>query len=139
MIPARLVFARRIHGTPTSSLMWRKLDRLVGTGVAPGAEGKVITNVDRNGNTEVEVQVKHLANAGKLTPAKQAYVVWVQGRGKDPEPLGILRVNENLEGSVKATTTYKTFDIFLTAENNMQPDAPSSMVVRRGSVDRTEK
>src|SRR5215469_10866954 len=114
-------------------------DRLVSTGVAPGAEGKVITNVDRNGNTEVEVQVKHLANAEKLTPAKQGYVVWVQPRGRDPEPLGTLRVNENLEGSLKATTPYKTFDVFVTAEDKMQPEAPSSMVVMRGSVDRTEK
>ena len=86
-------------------------DRLVSTGIAPGAEGKVVTNVDRNGNIEVEVQVKHLANAEKLTPAKQAYVVWVQPRGKDPEPLGTLRVNENLEGSLKATTPYKIFEI----------------------------
>jgi hypothetical protein len=114
-------------------------DRLVSTGVAPGAEGKIITNVDRNGNTEVEVQVKHLANAQKLTPAKQAYVIWVQGRGKDPEPLGTLRVNENLEGSLKATTPYKAFDIFVTAEDKMQPEAPSSTVVMRGSADIKEK
>ena len=111
-------------------------DRLVSTGVAPAAEGKVVTNVDRNGNIEVEVQVKHLASADKLTPAKQTYFVWVQGRGKDPEPLGTLRVNENLEGSVKATTPYKTFDLFVTAEDNMKPATPSSMVVLRGSVDR---
>jgi len=114
-------------------------DRLVGTGVAPGAEGKVSSNVDRNGNIEIEVQVKHLANAEKLSPAKQAYVVWVQPRGKDPEPLGVLRVNENLEGSLKATTPYKTFDVFVTAEDKLQPEAPSSMVVMRGSVDKTEK
>jgi hypothetical protein len=40
---------------------WAREDRLLNTGITPAAEGKVITSTDRNGNTQVEVQVKHLA------------------------------------------------------------------------------
>lgn len=115
---------------------WGREDRLTNTGVAPAAEGKVITNNDRNGNTNVEVQVKHMATPQSLTPAKQGYLVWVQPRGKDPELLGSLRINEDLEGSLKATTPYKDFEIFVTAEDNVKPEAPSSAVILRGMVAR---
>jgi hypothetical protein len=115
---------------------WGREDRLVNTGAAPAAEGKVLTDNDRNGNTHVDVQVKHMATPQSLTPARQTYLVWVQPRGKDPELLGALRVNEDLEGSLKATTPYKDFEIFVTAEENMRPESPSSMVILKGSVAR---
>jgi hypothetical protein len=115
---------------------WGREDKLANTGAAPAAEGKVITDTDRNGNTGIEVHVKHMATPQSLTPAKQTYLVWVQPRGKDPELLGALRVNEDLEGSLKAATTYKDFEIFITAEDNMKPDTPSSTVILKGSVAR---
>ena len=115
---------------------WGREDRLTNTGAAPAAEGKVLTDNDRNGNTGVEVHVKHMATPHSLTPAKQTYLVWIQPRGKEPELLGALRVNEDLEGSLKAATPYKTFDIFITAEDNLKPEAPSSMVILKGSVER---
>jgi len=115
---------------------WGREDRLTNTGATPAAMGKVITSNDRNGNTEVEVQVKHMAAPQSLTPAKTTYLVWVQPRGKDPELLGALRVNEDLEGSLKATTPYKDFDIVITAEDNMKPDIPGSMVILKGTVER---
>jgi hypothetical protein len=115
---------------------WGREDRLINTGAAPAAEGKVLTDNDRNGNTGVEVHVKHMATPQSLTPARQTYLVWVQPRGKEPELLGALRVNEDLEGSLKAATPYKTFDIFITAEDNLKPEAPSSMVILKGSVER---
>jgi hypothetical protein len=115
---------------------WGREDRLTNTGAAPAAEGKVITDNDRNGNTGVEVQVKHMATPQSLTPARQTYLVWVQPRGKDPELLGALRVNENLEGSLKAATPYKDFEILVTAEDNMKPEMPSDMVILKGSVAR---
>jgi hypothetical protein len=115
---------------------WGREDRLTNTGLAPAAEGKIITDNDRNGNTGVEIHVKHMATPQSLTPPKQNYLVWVQPRGKDPELLGALRVNSDLEGSLKATTTYKDFDVFITAEDNMKPDAPSSAVILKGTVER---
>jgi len=115
---------------------WGREDRLTNTGAAPAAEGKVLTDNDRNGNTGVEVHVKHMATPQSLTPARQTYLVWVQPRGKEPELLGALRVNEDLEGSLKAATPYKAFDIFITAEDNLKPETPSSMVILKGSVER---
>src|SRR5215470_3705628 len=115
---------------------WAREDRLTNTGLTPAAMGKVTTDNDRNGNTGIEVEVKHMAAPQSLTPARTAYVVWVQPRGKDPEVLGALRVNSDLEGGLKATTPYKDFDIFITAEDNPNPPAPSGMVILKGTVER---
>lgn len=123
-------------GLALVATVWGREDRLTNTGVAPAAEGKIITDNDRNDNTGVQVQVKHMANPQSLTPPKQGYLVWVQPRGKGPELLGSLRVNENLEGSLKATTPYTQFDVLVTAEDTLKPDAPSSAVILRGSVER---
>ena len=77
-----------------------------------------------------------MATPQSLTPARNAYVVWVQPRGKDAEMLGVLRVNQDLEGSLKATTPYKDFDIFVSAEDNPKPEAPSGMVILKGTIER---
>lgn len=125
-----------VFGLFFAALSWGREDRLINTGVAPAAEGKVITSTDRNGNTQVEVQVKHLATPEKLTPPRQAYLIWVQPRGKAPELLGVLRVNDKLEGSLTATTPYKVFDISVTAEDTPHPETPSDTMVLKGSVER---
>ena len=115
---------------------WGREDRLTNTGATPAAMGKVITNNDRNNNTEVDVQVKHMAAPQSLTPGKTTYLVWIEPRGKAAELLGALRINEDLEGSLKGTTPYKDFDIFITAEDNMKPAIPGSMVILKGTVER---
>ena len=118
------------------TVAWGREDRLTNTGASPAAEGKVITDNDRNGNTGVEIQVRHMATPQSLTPPKQTYLVWVQPRGKDPELLGALRVNSDLQGSLKAATTYKDFDVLITAEDSTKPEMPSSMVILKGTVER---
>ncbi len=115
---------------------WGREDHLTNTGIAPGAEGTVTTDNDRNGNTNVEVKVKHMAGPQQLTPAMQTYIVWIQARGKEPEAIGVLRVNGDLEGALKGTTPYKDFDVLITAEDNLKPNAPSSMVMLKGTVER---
>jgi hypothetical protein len=119
-----------------ATALWAREDKLTNTGTAPAAQGKVVTGNDRNGNTEIDVQVKHMATPQSLTPAKQAYLVWVQPHGQPAQLLGTLRVNEDLEGSLKGSTPYKDFDIFVTAEDQPKPDTPSSDVILKGSVER---
>lgn len=119
-----------------TTVAWSREDKLTNTGLTPAAEGKVVTSTDRNGNTEVEVQVKHVARPQALTPPRQSYLVWVQPRGMQPQLLGALRVNEDLEGSLKATTTYKDFDVLVTAEDNLKTETPSSTVILKGTVER---
>jgi hypothetical protein len=119
--------------------VWGREDRLTNTGLNPTAQGKIATETDRNGNTRIHVEVKHMASPAALSPSKQTYVAWVQLRGQSPEPLGVLRVNEDLQGSLDASTPQKDFDILITAEDNPAPTAPSGMVVLKGTIERSQK
>jgi hypothetical protein len=82
----------------------------------------------------MELKVEHLAPPSNLQPAKQVYVVWVQAPGQQPENKGVLKVNENLEGSIKMITPYKSFDVFVTAEDTPSVTQPSTMEMLRGSI-----
>jgi hypothetical protein len=59
-----------------------------------------------------------LAKPSALTPSKNAYVVWIEGKDKQPQNVGQLRVNDKLESILEATTPNEHFDIFITAEDN---------------------
>jgi hypothetical protein len=116
---------------------WPREDRLTNTGLAPAAQGKVITSTDRNGNTEVEVKVQHVATPQSLTPPRQTYLVWVQPRGQQAELLGAMRINgDSLEGSLKGTTRYKDFNVVVTAEDAATAEVPSDAVILKGTVER---
>jgi hypothetical protein len=118
--------------------LYAKDDKMINRGPSPAAQGTVHTDKDRNGNTEVEVKVKHIATPAKLTPPAQYYVVWVQERGQAAVALGELRVNaEDAAASLKGSTPAKVFDIFITAENERTPQAPSTVEILRGQVDRS--
>jgi len=108
--------------------------RLTADPSVPAAAGKAELDHDRNGNLQLKVEVKHLAKPTNLTPPKQAYVVWIQGRDKGPENQGQLKVNDKLEGSFEGTTAYQAFDIFITAEDNPAAANPSGPSVLRGSI-----
>jgi hypothetical protein len=58
----------------------------------------------------------------------------VQGKGKNAERLGTLRVNDKLEASIEGTTPYKSFDVSITAEDTLSPSMPGDLEVLRGTV-----
>src|SRR5690242_6706213 len=107
--------------------------------VDPSADARVEYHTDRNGNTTIMISAHHLAPPTQLTPPKTTYVVWIQRPGRDPENMGAFKVNEKQEGTIKATTPYKQFDVFVTAEDNDHVQAPSSMEVLRGVVNTESK
>ena len=100
----------------------------------PAASATAQLTHDDNGNTIVDLKVKHLAKPGNLTPSRSVYVVWVQPRGGAPIKQGQLQVNSNLEGEFKSPTTYKTFEIFVTAEDSSEVTQPSGQEVLRQAV-----
>jgi hypothetical protein len=109
--------------------------KLLNDPTVPAAAGKVNVDKDRNGNYRVKVEVRHLAKPSALNPPKQAYVVWVQSRrDQQPVPLGELRVNDDLDGSLEATTPYDAFDVFITAEDQPATRFPSGPHLLRATV-----
>jgi hypothetical protein len=100
----------------------------------PAAAGKAELNHDRNGNLQLKLEVKHLAPPTRLTPPKQVYIVWIQGRGKEPENHGQLKVNSDLNGSFRGTSPYPVFDVFITAEDNPAATSPTGPPLLKGSA-----
>lgn len=105
------------------------------TAVAPAAQGNLNTSIDPNGNTELNITVKHLAYPDRLSPGARAYVVWVQPEGQDSyQNIGTLKVNENLEGNYQTKVPYKNFNLLITPESSMRAQAPSGTAVMEKNV-----
>jgi len=102
----------------------------------PAATGSVKVTRDKdNGNTAFDIKVHHLALPASLTPAENAYLVWVQPRDAAPVKQGALGVDKDLKGEFKSVTVSKEFDLFITAEQNENVAAPSGAKVLRVHVD----
>lgn len=100
----------------------------------PAASATAQLTQDKNGNTIVDLKVKHLAKPENLTPPRSVYVVWIQPSGSAPLKQGQLNVDSNLNGEFKSPTTYKSFDIFVTAEDSGSVTQPSGQEVLRQNV-----
>ena len=100
----------------------------------PAATATAELTHDDNGNTIVDLKVKHLAKPENLSPPRSVYVVWIQPRDGAPIKQGQLQVNSNLEGEFKSPTTYKTFEIFVTAEDASSVTQPQGQEVLRQNV-----
>jgi hypothetical protein len=107
---------------------------LTATPVVPGAKGYVDVGQDKNGNTEVDLKVEFLAKPSSLTPPAETYIVWFRQQGSEPESQGQLKVDDNLRGEFKTTTNMKNFDVFVTAENERVPKAPTGPEVLRATI-----
>jgi len=131
---ARTSLVSSIAVVVLSAAAWAGEIPLVANSMVPGATGKVTYEHDRNGNIKVAIETKNLAAPDQLTPAKNAYVVWIEPRDKQPEKEGVLRVNNDLQGSFRTTTPYKAFDVVITAEDSPTVTQPTGPEILHGSV-----
>jgi hypothetical protein len=107
---------------------------LTASTTVPAATATADLHRDKNGNTVLELRVKHLAKPENLSPPKSVYVVWIQPTGSNPIKEGQLQVNNNLDAEFRAPTTYKEFAIFVTAEDNSTVQQPTGQEVLRSQV-----
>jgi len=107
---------------------------LVASSIVPAASGKVSYEHDRSGNIKLHMQTQNLAAPERLTPAKNAYVVWIVPRDGQPQNAGVLRVSNDLRGSFSTTTPSKSFDIKVTAEDNPTVSQPTGPEIFHGGV-----
>ena len=107
--------AKHIHLTPATTV--------------PAATAKADISHDSNGNALIKLDVKHLARPENLTPPASVYIVWVQPRDGEPIKQGQLQVNDDLSAHFTSPTTYKTFRLFVTAEQSASVTTPSGQQV----------
>ena len=95
----------------------------------PAAAGKAKIRHVSNGNTEIQLDVKHLAPPASIDPTTSVFIVWVRGleAGALPQNLGALRTNKKLSGKLKSVTSLREFDLFLTCEATQTVVAPTTL------------
>jgi hypothetical protein len=96
----------------------------------PAASGDV--SVHRGGanrNTELDIKVSNLARPANLASPGNVYIVWLQPNNQAAANQGALRVNKNLDGELKAATTSKDCEVFITAEQSATATAPTGLQV----------
>jgi hypothetical protein len=109
-----------------------------GKGV-PASEGTVKASQAENGNTALDVQVKHLAPASKLAGDATVYVVWLQPLNARPQNVGALTLNHDLEGRLETLTPHRKFKLTVTPEPSGQVAVPTHDAVFTAEVDRQER
>jgi anti-sigma-K factor RskA len=123
-----------IAGLIFSVAAWAGEIPLVASSIVPAASGKVSYEHDRSGNIKLHLQTQNLAAPERLTPAKNAYVVWIEPRDGQPQNAGVLRVSKDLRGSFSTTTPSKSFDIKVTAEDSPTVSQPTGPEIFHGGV-----
>jgi hypothetical protein len=113
---------------------WAKNYHMSATKIVPGAAAEVSVEKAKNGNAQVEVNVKHLAKPGLLTPPANSYVVWFQETGSPAQNQGELKIGSDLKGELKSTTSLNNFNVFVTGETDSQAKAPSDQMVLQATV-----
>jgi hypothetical protein len=91
---------------------------------ATAAVGKVKVANQKDGNTNVKVEVDHLAPATIASEHATAYVVWIKPEHGAPQNVGILSVGSNRKGSLATKTPYKEFTVLVTLERSPAATTP---------------
>lgn len=102
--------------------------------VVPSAEGSVKVDKDDNGNYELDLNVKRLAEPKRLQPAKSLYIVWMNTEKDGIKNLGHLKIitgffTDAQTASLHTVTPFKPKQIFITAEDDAGIINPGSQVV----------
>lgn len=123
-----------------SSMMGNKDSRelqLTGSPSLTSAEGTAKVSTTDDGNTQIDLDVKHLAPPEKVNTGATAFVVWVKDANSetDPHNLGALKVDKDLHGSMQAVTSLRSFDLYVTAEPSATINQPSGEQLLRTNVE----
>jgi hypothetical protein len=96
--------------------------------VQTGARGQIEVRKDNLGNSVVEVDVEKLTLPEELDNSSY-YVIWAKDSNGNYENIGVLEIDDNLEGELVSTTTYDQFQVIITAEKDQDPGSPSSQEI----------
>lgn len=106
----------------------------IASDVVPAAQGRVKIKKDKNDNYAIEVSVTNLAEAKRLKPSKETYVVWIETENNGIKNIGRMNsssglFSSGLKASLNAISSYKPLRVFITAENDADILYPGSHFV----------
>lgn len=111
----------------------RKVQMMAGT-VNPAARATIFIRHSQNGNESLDIKAQSLAAPSSLTPPENAYVLWIQPPGQDPQNQGELRTGQHEGAELHTETAFKRFKIFITAEQNAQAQTPQGPSILSAEV-----
>jgi len=102
--------------------------------VVPAAEGKIKIKKDRNKNYSIDLSTVNLAEPSKLSPPRNMYVVWMSTEQNGTKKIGQLKtsaglISKALKSSLKTSVPYNPTGFFITAEDDINIQSPSEIVV----------
>ena len=102
--------------------------------VVPGAEGTVKVKKDKNNNFNIDISIENLVEPKKLTPAKKAYVVWLETAEKGTKNIGQVNPSSSMfsklkKASITTVSPYKPVKIYVTAEDDPGVEQPGTVIV----------
>lgn len=126
-------------GTSTASIQPKTVEMAASEQI-PAAQGEIRVNDAGNNNTQVELSIDHLAPPQKIDPQATTFMVWAKPTAglRRAQPLGALVVDKDLSGKLTATTPYRNFEVFVTAETSSQIEDPSGERLLWGNVNQPE-
>lgn len=103
----------------------------------PAAQSSVKVSTSDNGNTRIDLEVKHLAPPERVNPGATVYVVWARGNeaGARSQNLGALKVDDNLNGTITAVTPLRSFELYITAEPSQMTAIPTGSTLLYTTVE----
>ena len=102
--------------------------------VVPAARGYTKVKRDHNKNSNIYVSLEDLAEPNRLTPARQAYVVWIVANDNSTKNVGQVKtssglLSHTLKGSFETVSASKPVKVFITAEDDATVQFPGAVMV----------
>jgi hypothetical protein len=102
--------------------------------VVPAARGDVKVKKDDNNNYHIKVKISGLAEAKRLEPAKQVYVIWLESEEHIIKNLGQINsssglLSKTLKASFETVSSVKPIKVFITAEDNASAQYPGTHII----------
>jgi len=101
-------------------------------------QGTVEAKAAPNGNTEIEVRVKHLSDPARVASDAAVYVVWIQPRDAEIQNVGALMIDADLVGRLNTSTPHRIFTLTVTPEPGGRMASPTHGAVFTAEVNRVD-
>lgn len=98
---------------------------------APAAEIKVKKQMDNNENYEIKVTAENLADAQRLSPSRETYVVWIKTDENGIKNVGQLNPENGKKVTLETVSSFEPKAIFITAEDEGNVSTPTGTEITR--------
>jgi hypothetical protein len=108
--------------------------KFMNSSVVPAAEGYAKVKQDNNMNYVIKVEIRDLADVGRLQTSSVSYVVWMETDQGNTENLGQLDsssgfLSKQMKASLETVSSYKPSMIYVTAEENTNARYPGDRII----------